>query len=50
MLNLLSQLRTEQIKLSDQFQRHVPLVVKVSPDETDETLKTNDRSYFASWN
>jgi dihydroorotate dehydrogenase len=37
--DLLSQLQTEQIKLSDQFQRHVPLVVKVSPDETDETLK-----------
>ena len=37
--NLLSQLQAEQIKLSDQFQRHVPLVVKVSPDETDETLK-----------
>jgi dihydroorotate dehydrogenase len=37
--NLLSQLQAEQTKLSDQFQRHVPLVVKVSPDETDETLK-----------
>lgn len=37
--NLLAQLKVEQIKLSDQFQRHVPLVVKVSPDETDETLK-----------
>lgn len=37
--HLLSQLQNEQIKLSDQFQRHVPLVVKVSPDETDETLK-----------
>ena len=37
--NLLAQLRTVQIKLSDQFQRHVPLVVKVSPDEDEETLK-----------
>lgn len=37
--NLLSQLHTEQMKLSDQFQRQVPLVVKVSPDETEETLK-----------
>jgi dihydroorotate dehydrogenase len=37
--NLLSQLKNEQNKLSDQFQKHVPLVVKVSPDETDETLK-----------
>lgn len=37
--NLLSQLQAEQIKLADQFNRHVPLVVKISPDETDETLK-----------
>ncbi len=37
--NLLSQLSEEQKRLSDQLQRHVPLVVKVSPDETDETLK-----------
>ncbi|MBN9227400.1 MULTISPECIES: quinone-dependent dihydroorotate dehydrogenase [Legionella] len=37
--NLLSQIHTEQIKLSDKFQRHVPLVVKVSPDEDIETLK-----------
>jgi dihydroorotate dehydrogenase len=37
--NLLSQLQMEQKKLADQFQNHVPLVVKVSPDETDETLK-----------
>lgn len=37
--HLLSQLQNEQIKLSDQYQRHVPLVVKISPDETDETLK-----------
>lgn len=37
--NLLSQLQTEQIKLADKFQRHVPLVVKVSPDEDQETLK-----------
>ncbi|CEG57357.1 quinone-dependent dihydroorotate dehydrogenase [Legionella fallonii] len=37
--NLLSQLHEEQKKLADQLQRHVPLVVKVSPDETDETLK-----------
>lgn len=37
--HLLSQLQSEQRKLSDQFQRHVPLVVKVSPDESDETLK-----------
>ena len=36
---LLSQLHNEQIKLEDHYQRHVPLVVKVSPDEDDETLK-----------
>lgn len=37
--NLLSQIHTEQIKLSNKFQRHVPLVVKISPDEDLETLK-----------
>lgn len=37
--HLLSQLRTEQKRLADQFQRHVPLVVKVSPDEDSEVLK-----------
>lgn len=37
--SLLAQLRAEQLKLSDQWHRWVPLVVKVSPDEEDETLK-----------
>ncbi|KTD73652.1 quinone-dependent dihydroorotate dehydrogenase [Legionella tucsonensis] len=37
--NLLSQIQAEQIKLSDKLQRHVPLVVKISPDEEPETLK-----------
>lgn len=37
--NLLFHIRDEHIKLSDKFQRSVPLVVKVSPDESDETLK-----------
>lgn len=37
--DLLSQLQLEQKKLSEQFQKHVPLVVKVSPDESEETLK-----------
>lgn len=37
--NLLSQLQAVQMKLSDQFQKHVPLVVKLSPDEQIETLK-----------
>lgn len=37
--DLLSGLHNEQQKLADKFQRHVPLVVKVSPDEDRETLK-----------
>ncbi|WP_131780121.1 quinone-dependent dihydroorotate dehydrogenase [Legionella bozemanae] len=37
--NLLSQIQAEQIKLSDKLQHHVPLVVKISPDEDPETLK-----------
>lgn len=36
---LLSTLKEEQQRLSDNYQRHVPLVVKISPDETEETLK-----------
>lgn len=37
---LISTLREEQLHLSDKHQRYVPLVVKISPDETDETLKS----------
>jgi dihydroorotate dehydrogenase len=37
--DLLKQLHIEQDKLADTHQRHVPLVVKVSPDEQPETLK-----------
>lgn len=37
--NLISSLREEQLLLSDEQQRYVPLVVKISPDETDEDLK-----------
>lgn len=37
--NLLGQIRAQQIKLSDTCQRHVPLLVKVSPDEDLETIK-----------
>lgn len=37
--DLLKQLREEQRRLSDKHQRHVPLVVKFSPDESDEALK-----------
>ncbi len=37
--DLLSQLREEQLQLADIHQRYVPLVVKLSPDETDEELK-----------
>lgn len=36
---LLNELREEQLQLSDAHQRYVPLVVKLSPDESDETLK-----------
>ena len=37
--HLMNELRDEQLQLADQHQRYVPLVVKLSPDETDETLK-----------
>ena len=37
--NLLMQLVEEQKRLADKFQRAVPLVVKLSPDESNETLK-----------
>jgi dihydroorotate dehydrogenase len=36
---LLTILRDEQYKLRDQYQHHVPLVIKLSPDESDEALK-----------
>ncbi|CEK09874.1 quinone-dependent dihydroorotate dehydrogenase [Legionella hackeliae] len=36
---LLDQLVEEQKRLADEYQRLVPLVVKLSPDESDETLK-----------
>lgn len=36
---LMSALRNEQLRLSDHHQRYVPLVVKLSPDETDDVLK-----------
>ncbi len=37
--DLLKLLRQEQLHLADLHQRYVPMVVKLSPDETDETLK-----------
>lgn len=37
--HLLTQIKNEQIILADKYKRQVPLVVKVSPDETPETLK-----------
>lgn len=37
--DLLAQLKIEQSKLSDKFQRFVPLVIKISPDENLETIK-----------
>lgn len=36
---LMTALTEEQKRLSDEHQRYVPLVVKLSPDESDETLK-----------
>lgn len=37
--NLVNGLREEQLHLSDIHQRYVPLVVKVSPDESEDSLK-----------
>ncbi len=39
-LHLMRTLRQEQLRLADLYARYVPLVVKISPDETDETLKS----------
>lgn len=36
---LLNELREEQLHLAETYQRYVPLVIKVSPDEEDESLK-----------
>jgi dihydroorotate dehydrogenase len=38
-ITLMKKLREEQLVLADIHKHHVPLVVKLSPDETDETLK-----------
>lgn len=38
-IDLMSELREAQLHLADKHQRYVPLVVKLSPDEDDETLK-----------
>jgi dihydroorotate dehydrogenase len=38
-LKLMKRLREEQLILADLHQHHVPLVVKLSPDEKDDTLK-----------
>ncbi len=37
--HLMKQLREEQLRLSDQYQRYVPIVIKLSPDESDDALK-----------
>lgn len=37
--DLLSELRLAQLRLAEQFKRHVPLVIKISPDESPEVLK-----------
>lgn len=36
---LMTQLRKEQLRLADLHHRYVPLVIKLSPDESDESLK-----------
>jgi dihydroorotate dehydrogenase len=36
---MMNALREEQLHLADSHQRYVPLVIKISPDESDETLK-----------
>lgn len=36
---LISELRSEQLLLSERHQKYVPLLIKVSPDETNESLK-----------
>ena len=38
-LHLVQTLRQTQLRLADLHGRYVPLVIKISPDETDETLK-----------
>ena len=38
--DLINALREEQLHLADEHNRYVPMLVKLSPDETDETLKT----------
>ncbi len=37
--DLIKQLCQEQLHLADRYQRDIPLVVKISPDESEETLK-----------
>ena len=38
-VHLVQTLRDAQLRMADQYARYVPLVIKISPDETDETLK-----------
>jgi len=38
--DLINDLREEQLHLADMHNQYVPLVIKLSPDETDEALKT----------
>lgn len=37
--DLINAMREEQLQLAERYQGYVPLLVKLSPDETDETLK-----------
>ncbi|HVT62364.1 MAG TPA: quinone-dependent dihydroorotate dehydrogenase [Legionellaceae bacterium] len=38
--HLVSSLRQEQLRLSDHYRRYVPLVLKISPDESNERLQS----------
>lgn len=38
--DLMQTVRQAQLRLADQHARYVPLVIKISPDETNDTLKT----------
>ena len=38
-IDLMSELREAQLHLADKHQRYVPLVIKLSPDEDEDTLK-----------
>lgn len=40
LVDLLQIVRNSQLRFADRYARYVPLVIKISPDEADESLKT----------